>query len=1505
MTAIDRRVVEMGFDNKQFETGVQTSVKSLDTLKKGLNLDESARSLTNLASVGKSFSLGSIADGVNNISSKFSALGVIGFTVLQNLTNSVITFAESIGKAVLGIDSMKAGFGEYEQGLTAFQTILANTKTAGATTEDINKALADLNKYANLTIYSFGDMTSAISQFTSQGVKLGDSVAAIKGIYNVMALTGGDASKAKNLIYQLSQAIAGGTVRLMDWNSIVNSGIGGPDFQNQLMQTARIHGVAVDAMVKKAGSFRESLQEGWLSSAILLETLQQYTGDLGAEQLKSMGYTDAQIKQIQELGVTANESATKMKSFTQLMETLKSNTVTSWATSFKLIVGDLDEASKLWTYIGGEIGNVLQASADARNALITGWKDLGGRDSLVRSLKNAFQTVLDVIKPVKEAFREIFPPITAQQVFNLTKGLEALTEKFKVNAETASELKRTFKGVFAIFDIAKYIITQLVTQFARLTGAVMPSGSSILDFTAKIGDWLLNLRDAIKYGDLFGKTFDKIKNFLDPAKEAFNSFLITIGPVFDKIKTFFTGIKDFLVNSFRNVDMSGINTFAKKLNVRFAPLTTLFEGVGKVITWLWAIFLKVAPFFGKLIGIIAEGVGTFATKIVDGLTNLDYNNLFDGLNGGLIAALILAIKKFIDKGSGAFSGISGILSSVQGSLQAWQSSLKAKTLMTIALAIGILAVSIIALSMVDSKKLTVALTAVTVMFGQLLASMAMFDKIKGSKGTGMGTATAQLLAISVAILILSIAVKKLSQLNAKQLIKGLVGVGVILTELALFLKVTDINGSAIGKSVGLLILAGALLVLSTAVKKFGEIKTETLKQGLAGIGLILAELALFVNLTGNSKNVIATAVGLTIIGAAMLIFAEAVNRMGAMSWEQIGKGLATIGGSLLLVTAAVNLMPKDMLLKAIALTVVAASLVILAQAVIMMGNMSWEQIGKGLATMGGALLIVAASVEMMPKDMLLTGLALVVVASGLVILSKALTNMAGMSWDEVGKGLVVLSGSLLILATATYAMQGALPGAAAILIVSGALAILAPALKMLGSMSLEEIGLSLLALTGVFAILGLAGIALVEAIPGLLGLAGAIFLIGLAALAVGAGILAFSAGLAALAVSGAAGAAALVVIITSIVSLLPTIAIKVGEALIALVAVIATGAPAITEAFKTILLSLIDLIVQVIPPLLVALGVLIVSLTAMLVAAVPQFVEGVLVIIQSILQSIADHLPEILAAGWSILISLLTGLRNNIQQVVVLTIEIITKFIDGVASQQKKIIQSGINLMISFIDGMADGIRNNTDRMIKSVKNLASAIIEGLIKGLLAGDISIAKAMWDLGQSALASLKAAFESKSPSKATERIGKYAGQGLVNGLVSYVDAVSSTAKELGNSAVSGLGDVVSRISDSLSGNLDMNPTIRPVLDLSDITTGGKQIDKLLGSKEFNVTATVNKLAPIVTDMQASKNVETQINQPAAGTSVSLVQNNYSPKSLSRLDIYRQTKSLISTAKGLTGA
>jgi len=1361
-TTIDQRVVEMQFDNKQFEANVKTSMSTLDKLKQSLNLTGASKGLENVSAAAKNCDMSGLSSAVQTVHAKFSALEVMAVTALANITNSAINAGKQLVSS-LTIDPVKLGFQEYETQINAIQTILANTSSKGTTLEQVNSALDELNKYADKTIYNFTEMTRNIGTFTAAGVDLNTSVQAIKGIANLAAISGSNAQQASTAMYQLSQALATGTVKLMDWNSVVNAGMGGQVFQDALKETARVHGIAIDQMIKDEGSFRETLQKGWLTSEILTETLAKFTGDLNEDQLR-----------IIKMGQTANDAATKVKTFTQLFDTLKEAAQSGWAQSWEIIVGDFEEAKTLLTEISDIFGGLINKSADARNALLQGWKDLGGRTDVIEAFRNTFEALGKIIKPIHEAFRDIFPPMTSKQLFSLTNGLKEFTEKLKIGDETADKIKRTFAGLFAVLDLVKdafLFVFKVAGQVFSLFGG--PTAGGILELTARFGDFLVKLHDTAEEGNVFIRAFENIKTILITAA--------------DKIKDAITRISDAF-KGFKSIDMAPLDDFSGHAEKSLRPFTRLGEIFGAVFEAIVKVLEWAAPIVAKLGSIIGKGLGALADKVSYAVENMEFNEILDVINTGLFGAILLGIKKFIDSltnitsGAGGFlDGITGILDGVRGSLEAYQSSLKAKTLLTIAMAIGILAAALAVLSMISSDKLTTSLVAISALFIELSASMIILGKTMGN--IKMAKISVQLVAMATAILILSSAMKNLAELNWEGIAKGILGIAALSATLVVSANMLDkSSGKLIKGSTGLIAFSAAILILTHAVDNLAQLSWEELAKGLVGLTVILTEIVALTHLMGDAKRIISTGLGMIALGAAINIFASAIATMGQLSWGEIAKGLTTMAGALTSVTIALNFMPKGMINKATGLIVLGAAMKVFASAIAEMGELSWEEIAKGMTAMAGALTAITVAINFMPKNMVGIGLGLIAIGAALLIVSKAIENMGGMSLSEIAKGLVALGGSLLIITVAMNAMTGGLAGAAAMLVMAAAIGVLTPSLKTLGSMDLAEIGKALLALVGVFVVVGAAGLILAPLTPVLLALAGAIALLGIAVLAIGGGLLMFSAGLTALAVAGTAGAAALVVVVTSLLSLIPMALEKLGEGVIAFANVISNGMPAIMEAVRQIALGLIQVLVEVTPPVVEALLLFLMTLLEQLANAVPQMVDAGMRLLIGILDGVASHIMDVVVVALKIISEFLRGIAEGIPDIVSAGVDIVVAFLTAIGQETPRIIDAGFKMIIDFINGLANAIRTNTPVLGEAMGNLAGAMIEGLVGGITAGIKSVVDSVKNLGKNALDGLKSFLGIHSPSKEFEALGMYTSEGFAKGITGEQTTVTSSVNDM---------------------------------------------------------------------------------------------------------------------------
>lgn len=433
---VDERVVEMRFNNKDFEKNVKTSMSTLDKLKQKLNLKGASKGFEEIEAASKKVNMNALGKSVDVVSAKFSALQVMGVTALANITNSAVNSAKAMISAITK-DPVRDGLAEYETQMDAIQTILANTQKEGTKIDRVNAALDELNTYADKTIYNFTEMTRNIGTFTAAGVKLDNSISSIKGIANLAAMSGSKSQQASTVMYQLSQAIASGTVKLMDWNSVVNAGMGGQLFQDALTRTSEHLQTGAKAAIEAKGSFRESLSTGWLTTEVLTQTLDQFATAADTQKeyqdavkkFVEQGYSKEEATQIADMARTANDAATKVKTFTQLIDTLKEAMGSGWTTSWRLIIGDFEEAKEMWSNVSDFFSNIINNVSEFRNDVL--------KSALGKGFTELADKITGVTEPVNKAIAavedlgSVVDDVLAGKFGNGDERFDALTEAGK------------------------------------------------------------------------------------------------------------------------------------------------------------------------------------------------------------------------------------------------------------------------------------------------------------------------------------------------------------------------------------------------------------------------------------------------------------------------------------------------------------------------------------------------------------------------------------------------------------------------------------------------------------------------------------------------------------------------------------------------------------------------------------------------------------------------------------------------------------------------------------------------------------------------------------------------------------------------------------------------------------------------------------------------------------------------------------------------------------------
>lgn len=1274
-TTIDQRVVEMRFDNRQFETNVQTSMSTLDKLKQRLNLTGASKGLENLNSAAKNVNMGALGTAVESVHAKFSALEVMGVTALANITNSAVNAGKRMIKA-LTLDPVMSGFQEYETQMNSVQTILANTQSKGSTLDDVNKALDTLNEYADQTIYNFTEMTRNIGTFTAAGVDLQTSVDSIKGIANLAAVSGSSSQQASTAMYQLSQALAAGKVSLMDWNSVVNAGMGGELFQNALIRTSELLKTGAKDAINTYGSFRESLTKGeWLTTEVLTETLKQLSGAYTEAELINQGFTKEQAAEIMQLAKTAESAATEVKTFSQLWDVLKESAQSGWAQTWKLIIGDFEQAKALLSPLAKFFTGIIDGISDARNKLLEGalgktfsglsekissvmkplkgtadavekvtetvkdyskvvdeiingdwgkgqerWDKLtkagydwahaqnlvneklgdgtrhatkykeaqngvneaqksssetqselsgteakriaqlaemsdeqlrslgyteeqisafrelkdtadklgipledfiknidqiNGRWLLINSFKNAGQGLITVFKAIRDAWVNAFPPMTSNQLFDIIAAIHKFSTHLVVSKETADNLTRTLKGVFAILDI----ITTFVGGGFKIAFKVVSTlleyfDTNLLEVTATIGDAIVGFRDWLDSTLDFTKVLDVIvpavKKVAETIRDWINAFmdLPKVQQAINFVKDAISGLKDVdllevgknivdglvnglgdgvkrVVETVINLGKSLLSGICEVLGIH-SPSTEMYEVGQNAITGL-------INSLKNGISKIVEVVKTIASKIVETIRNVDWSSIFAGI---ISIATLSIIKKLVGVFEAFASPLEGLGDMFEGfgkALKSLSFNLKAKAIKNIAISLAILVGAIAVLSFLDADKLWESVKIVGVL-AAILAGLAIVVEGLAALSSKFGSGSKDftklsilLVGMSASLLLLGFTVKQISTLNPEQAKQGFIGLAGLIVAIAVALAAYGLlvkgdTAKNIDKAGKMLVkMSIAMLIMVGVVKLVGKLSPDEMKKGaiaMAAFGVFVIALAGASRLAGGSVNKLG---GMLVkMSIAMLLLIGVVKLIGLLSPDEMKKGAAAMGAFVIFVgllglatRTAGSSVPKlgGMLVK------MSIAMLLMVGIVKLISGMSAGDLIKG----GIAIAAFIGIVYLLIKVVKTAGPNAPKIAGTLLAMSVAIGILAGIAillgminLGNLAKGLVAVGILGSIMALMIYATKGANDCKGNLIVMSIAIAVMATAvaaLSVIDGSKLAGATLAVSTLIGMFALL--------------------------------------------------------------------------------------------------------------------------------------------------------------------------------------------------------------------------------------------------------------------------------------------------------------------------------------------------------------------------------------------------------------------------------------------------
>lgn len=1059
---VDSHVVEMRFDNENFEKNTKKTISSIDRLMEKLQFKGAEKGFEKLDAAAEDMDFATMQRSLDTLENKFSSLNIVATTALVNITNKFVDAGEKLVKS-LSIDQVASGWDKYTEKTSNVQTIMNAT---GKSIDQVNGYLNKLMWYSDETSYSFSEMTSALSQMTAAGGNIDKMIPMIMGIANATADAGKTGFAFQSTIRNLTQSYSAGHLQLQDWKSLNLMGTATKALKQELIDTAVELGTLKKGEVTIA-SFESSLQKKWANTEVMEKTFAKYASMMEAAYeltQKNPGMTSSEALeklsgQYGELAERAALAAQQATSFGQAIDSTKDAVSSSWMKVFETFFGNKEEATDTWTELANRLYDIFVPPIEALNerlkdGLNSGWnqllenelgdqadayayamqqvalasgaitekqiedagsfgeaikqggisaellkkglgeaqssaekmltlsdaelekrgtnreeveknaqafeelnkkvqngtldleayskqiRELSGREHLMQSLWNLMDAATAIAKPIREAFQEIFPSKTGEEIKSFAQWLDSITKKLIISDDTAKKIKTTAEGVFSALRVGKDILEGIISGMVR-----------VLNLTKPLADILLDAASAA------GEFSSEITKGLHP--------LETIG----------TWVTDFV-------------------NAAAPVLYSFGSAADKIFT-------------------------QFAEGAKDAFNEFDPEKLNQFILGGMGASMLVSIKGFLESIKSIGSSAKGIVGEIKESIEslgeavdAWKSAKKADTLMTIAKAVALMAGSLAVLSMVKADRLGAAIGALTVTFSELLGVMAVMTQLtKNVQSLKLSVLAGGMVAVSAAVLVLSGALKVISTIDSDKLLGSVVALGGVMAELALVAVILSRDGGRFTKgAAGMMAFAVSIRILASSVKALSGLNSSALTRGLVGVGALCAGLVVAAKTMNGVKFGIGKGTGFVLMATSMEILQDAVAKFGEMDNEAVVRGLTSIGGALVIFVAAMNLL-KGGIGSAISLTMMAAAVNLLVPAFQGLGNLSWEAIGKGLLTIVGAFVVLGgAAVILSPVTPVIVALSLSLSALALSLGALLALSSAANFVQNLASSLSLLNG---------------------------------------------------------------------------------------------------------------------------------------------------------------------------------------------------------------------------------------------------------------------------------------------------------------------------------------------------------------------------------------------------------------------------------------------------------------------------------------------------------------
>lgn len=1055
-TTIDNRVVQMRFDNEEFEKKATKSLSTLDKLKNALKFSGASKNIDQVNKSFKEVDANPLLQAINGINSGFTTM-VAKATLVNRATNALIDTTKRFVSSMT-LDQVNAGWDKYADKTSAVQTIMAATSKdfndTGKQMAYVNGQLQKLNWFTDETSYNFTEMVSNIGKFTSNGIKLDKSVTAMQGIATWAARSGANANEASRAMYNLSQALSVGSVKLIDWKSIENANMATAEFKENALEAAAALGtlkkkgdgsyVTMKNNAVSVSNFNEALSDAWFTSDVLLNVLDKYGGftnklyevadatDLTATQLLSAidkyaagtldlqayanqtgvdveelrGYLDELSSSTYELGRKSFQSAQEAKTFGEAISATSDAVSTGWMNTFEIIFGDYEEAKKLWTNLANILYEVFAASGDVRNELLGGWREGGGRVTLLEGVNEAMEAILRLVKPFKDAFRDIFPAKTSEDLLRVTKAFKSFMQSLQLNSKQMTNIRRIARGVFSVFDILYSTLKSLGTAVKNLVAPEFASFSDmLLEILATIGDLLYGIRNLIKSSGALNISFSKVSNVA-------KSLIAILKDLFDQFKNSKIGQTTFQLIS--KAIESGGNAALKLLNyisetvskirgidqLTFPNLLAIFSQISKdAWSWFKDLITNITDTNGLLENFksTVENVCDKTGASFDNLTrriSIVFNTLRGWLKdvpwGALLSiafglGIIKSINNFtkamtqfataignLTSGfAGLMTGVNKVMTSVAGVFDAFKNSINAPTYLRIAKAIAILAGSLTVLALLPTDKLqnaAVILTATMVAFTFFVKALTLMPTLAATGAAAASILAKVVAALAASLLILAAAFKMLEETDPNVLMDNVLAITVLVGVLAtaatlmtnkigLLTAATGNTGVLNSAAANILAMSASVYIIAKALKNISDISFRDINSVINALVLATASViglsVALSKLKGTSQLKSAGAILTTVLAlSAVLKLIQKLENYDIDDIWGVIKKLGLMITALAAVFAATNLAGANAAKAGAMMAGLGLGLYAIMAAIALLGNFKTRTLVKGITAVG-------------------------------------------------------------------------------------------------------------------------------------------------------------------------------------------------------------------------------------------------------------------------------------------------------------------------------------------------------------------------------------------------------------------------------------------------------------------------------------------------------------------------------------------------------------------------